>query len=282
MACHSSLSLAPCLGLLSSESALHCNFKLALALSLSRSRYSRTSAATLTYLARWWRWRRSRRLNLRRPQQSTWSLPSRPRGLQHRRQGARRRARADGGGAAGGLQRSPCSTKSRKRLQKPQRRFRRMWGSVIAQFLMITCFFGEVDVFCFFYGFGFGLGFGCGRGRDEVRESVLVCVVVKTQIWMWGSAIPQLLMISCLFWWSWSALLFFFGGFLWLWPGLGRDAGLCIGKCCGCHANFWGFDRFEDLIGRSCDPGTIGFTRWLTKLWRVATFWISEVFTEFL
>ena len=49
---------------------------------------------------------------------------------------------------------------------------------------MITCFFGEVDVFCFFYGFGFGLGFGCGRGRDEVRESVLVCVVVKTQIWM--------------------------------------------------------------------------------------------------
>lgn len=45
---------------------------------------------------------------------------------------------------------------------------------------MITCFFGEVDVFCFFYGFGFG----CGRGRDDVMESVLVCVVVKTKIWM--------------------------------------------------------------------------------------------------
>lgn len=28
---------------------------------------------------------------------------------------------------------------------------------------------------------------------------------------------------------------------------------------CGCHANLWGFDRFEDLIGRSADPGAIGF-----------------------
>lgn len=29
-----------------------------------------------------------------------------------------------------------------------------------------------------------GFGSGCGRGRDKVRETMLVCGVAVTQIWM--------------------------------------------------------------------------------------------------